>query len=44
MASTTIFITFGGIIINFVIIIRTKLNEKCQKLNKAVKEQQPTRS
>jgi hypothetical protein len=38
MASTTIVTTIGGIIINCLILIRTKLKEKCQNKNKAVKE------
>ena len=48
MASTTIVTTIGGIIINCLILIRTKLKEKCQNKNKAVKEPSkeklPTRS
>lgn len=37
MASITIITTIGGIIINFLIYVRTKLKEKC--LNKAIKEE-----
>jgi hypothetical protein len=48
MASTTIVTTIGGIIINCLKLIRTKLIEKCQNNSKAVKEpisdQPPTRS
>jgi hypothetical protein len=48
MASTTIVTTIGGMIINCLILIRTKLKEKCQNKNKAVKEpieeKPPTRS
>jgi hypothetical protein len=48
MASTTMVITIGGIIINCLKLIRTKLKEKCQNKSKAVKEpiteQQPKRS
>ncbi len=38
MASLTIVTTVGGIIINCIILIRTKVLEKCQNKNKAVKE------
>ena len=38
LASTTIVTTIGGIIINFLILIRTKLIGKCKNNKKAVKE------
>jgi hypothetical protein len=48
MASTTIVMTMGGIIINGLIIIKTKLKEKCKNNKKAAKEpieeQVPARS
>jgi hypothetical protein len=41
MASLTIAATIGGIMVNLMITIKRKINEKCGNNNKAVKEPEP---